>query len=294
MTGRTDFPAETGTVDFEMLSPVQAQLGESPVWSPADQAIWWIDIDGHKLFRTGLDGRTAQWDTPEVPGFVHCIGPQVLVGMQSGIFGFDPGTRGFDLRAPLNRPGQRFNDACPAAHGCLWVGTMDVQNRRANGGLWHFDPVRNILTPVLDGFRTINGLAWDAPRQRLFVSDSHPDIQSVWTCAVDAENRAADRTVFARFDGLDGRPDGAAMDADGWYWIAAVDGGALYRFSPDGARRTTFAVPQTYPTKPLFLDFGGPAMALTSKADHDRGGHLALWRAPPCAGADPGYAARPI
>ncbi|MBO6774939.1 MAG: SMP-30/gluconolactonase/LRE family protein [Marinibacterium sp.] len=82
-------------------------------------------------------------------------------------------------------------------------------------------------------------------------------------------------TVFAKTTDLPGRPDGAAMDADGNYWIAAVDVGEIYVFPADGTLAHRLKAPVQFPTK---IGFGGPdgrSIALTSKADAQSGGYLA-------------------
>lgn len=249
---------------FEPLSQTRAALGESPVWSVAQGAWWWVDTEGRHLLCTAPDGATQTWPTPETPGFVQVSGARVLVGMETGIFDFDPGTARFRLRAPLETPGMRYNDACTDAAGRIWAGTMDLENLRENGALYLFDPATDRLLPRLDGFRTINGLAHDAGRGRIFFSDSHPSVQTVWTCDLDPAGNLGPRRVFARFDALAGRPDGAAFDSAHHYWIAGVGGATLYRFDPEGGIAARHRVPVAAPTKPAFGP--GGVLALTSRA----------------------------
>jgi len=54
-----------------------------------------------------------------------------------------------------------------------------------------------------------------------------------------------------------GRPDGAAMDVDGGYWICANDGGRVLRFTPEGRVDRILAVPVS---KPSMCSFGGDAL----------------------------------
>ena len=51
-----------------------------------------------------------------------------------------------------------------------------------------------------------------------------------------------------------GRPDGAAVDADGCYWICSNDAGLIHRFTPDGRLDRSLAVPVK---KPTMCAFGG-------------------------------------
>ena len=51
-----------------------------------------------------------------------------------------------------------------------------------------------------------------------------------------------------------GRPDGAAIDQDGCYWICGNDAGLIHRFTPDGRLDRSLQVPVK---KPAMCAFGG-------------------------------------
>lgn len=273
----------TKIAPFLPLSRVRAQLGESPVWSEVHGAIWWVDISGRALLRTDLNGATQKWPTPEIPGFIQCIGTEIFVGMQTGIFKFSPHTATFKRCVELALQNQRFNDACTDTQGRIWAGTMDIGNANDSGVLFLFDPAKNTLTPKLQGFRTINGLAWDDTRKRLMFSDSHPSIQTVWTSSLDENEQLLPRSFFVDFSKLLGRPDGAALDKNGHYWIAGVGGALLYQFTTIGKLIAQYQVPVQSPTKPAFIGDASGAMVLTSFADIANGGLLGIWRPPPTA-----------
>jgi sugar lactone lactonase YvrE len=54
-----------------------------------------------------------------------------------------------------------------------------------------------------------------------------------------------------------GRPDGAAVDAEGGYWTCANDAAMLHRFTADGRLERSVRVPVA---KPSMCAFGGPAL----------------------------------
>jgi sugar lactone lactonase YvrE len=64
-----------------------------------------------------------------------------------------------------------------------------------------------------------------------------------------------ERRLFADMTDLPGRPDGAAVDAEGGYWICANDAGMVHRFTPDGRLDRSIRVPAS---KPSMCSFGGP------------------------------------
>lgn len=250
-----------------------AQLGESPVWDAALGCVWWVDIEGKRLLRSDLDGETTFWDVPEMPGFVQITARGVpLLGMESGLFHLDPVSGKTHLVAPVSGNHVRFNDSCSDTYGRIWAGTMDIDNKRPCGVLYLIDGDKD-PQPVLDGFTTINGLAWDTKASRLFLSDSHPSSQTIWTIdCPGGRPEFASRRIFARMHALAGRPDGGAVDADGNYWIAGIGGAQLYQYAPDGTLRTVFDTPMPNPTKPVFCGPNLDRLALSFKAGPGDGG----------------------
>ena len=65
----------------------------------------------------------------------------------------------------------------------------------------------------------------------------------------------SDRRLFTRLLDGEGFVDGAAVDAEGGYWLAAVGAASLRRYLPDGTLDRVVALPCSNPTKPTF---GGP------------------------------------
>ena len=112
------------------------------------------------------------------------------------------------------------------------------------------------LLPWLGGLITPNGMAFSPDGRTLYWSDSHPSVQRVWRADYDTSTgQAAQVHVWIDFANLPGRPDGAAVDADGCYWICANDAGLIHRFSPDGRLDRSLTVPVK---KPTMCAFGGP------------------------------------
>ena len=49
-----------------------------------------------------------------------------------------------------------------------------------------------------------------------------------------------------------GRPDGAAVDAEGNYWVAMFEGARVLKLSPEGVQLAEYRVPAQCPTMPCF------------------------------------------
>ena len=275
-------------IAFDVLAQTHSALRESPAWDDRAGVLWWVDIDGLRLLRwSPKTAETDAWPTPEMPGFVVPTTRGLpAVGMQSGIFLFDSAAGTFERIATIDQPGQRFNDATVDGTGRLWAGTMAMDGPAPVGVLYAVDAA---LRPraVLSGLYTANGLAADGSRERLYLSDSFPDVQTIWCFELpEGAPVPMNRRVFATMHDLPGRPDGAALDIHGNYWSAAVGGGqALQVFSPAGALLDSLPVPFLDPTKPAFGGGKSNHLYLTSKAGPAPNGSLAVARLTSLSGA---------
>lgn len=246
------------------ISSARDRVGESPVWSVAAQALYWVDIEGRNIHRFDWRNRTQHsWTLAERVG---CIALStrgtVIAAMESGIFEVElqdaPQVRVHCL-ATINHPaeGMRFNDGRCDAQGRLWAGTMvrDMGLASAAGGIYCLD-TSGLRGPVLQGYITPNGMAFSPDGATAYLSDSHPRVQKIWQHAFDgATGSWGPQRAWVDMQALPGRPDGAAVDAEGCYWICGNDAGQLHRFSPSGALLQSIAVPVS---KPAMCAFGGP------------------------------------
>lgn len=253
--------------DVAVLCPARARVGESPLWSVAEQALWWVDIEGCTLYRhDAATGRTAQWATHERLACValHSRGG-LVAAMETGIFHLHP-REGEPLKptplAPADHPraGMRFNDGRCDRNGRFWVTSMvrDMSLALPDGGLYRLDS-RGLSAPVVHGLVTGNGLAFSPDGRTLYLSDSHPTVQRIWRFALHDDGSLGTRTEFVDMREHLGRPDGAAVDADGCYWTCGNDAGVLLRFTPGGALDRMLKLPVS---KPSMCAFGGPALDL--------------------------------
>ncbi|MYM34132.1 SMP-30/gluconolactonase/LRE family protein [Duganella sp. FT94W] len=250
---------------MERISGVSCTVGESPTWSAADNAWFWVDIPARRVWRMdGASGATRYWDNAEM---VACVaaksGGGLIAGMETGLFSLtldaEPSASAFKLAAPASGlgDGMRFNDGRCDRQGRFWAGTMfmDMSAARAVGQLYRYDAQRGISAPFVSELLTQNGTAFSPDGRTMYLSDSHPRRRMVWAFDYDiADGVPSNRRVFADMSSHTGRPDGAAVDADGCYWICANDGGCLLRFTPDGKLDRRLDVPML---KPSMCAFGG-------------------------------------
>ncbi|MES2480469.1 MAG: SMP-30/gluconolactonase/LRE family protein [Pseudomonadota bacterium] len=251
---------------FEALGESRDKVGESPVWSVREQALYWVDIEGRAIRRHDwVSRRTWSWHVDERIG---CIAMRVhgglVAAMETGIFAVElpqgePHARTTLLQGVVHpREGMRFNDGRLDRHGRLWVSTMvrDMSLAAPDGALFRFD-AHGLSGPQVAGLITGNGLAFSPDGRIMYLSDSHPSVQRVWQFDLGADGVPRNRREFIDMNAYPGRPDGAAIDVEGGYWTCGNDAGQVHRFFPDGRLDRSFSLPVS---KPAMCSFGGPEL----------------------------------
>jgi sugar lactone lactonase YvrE len=247
------------------IAPVPApaaQLGESPFWHPTEQALYWCDIPGRALHRWH-PGRAEHrhWGLPSEPGCAAPLpGGALLLAMRDGLWRFDPATaQRTRLAAPPYEPAQeRFNDGRADPQGRLWVGTIYEPRTPPNAALYRW--WRGKLERMAGDVTVSNGLAFSPDGRTMYWSDTTS--HRIFALDLDPlEGTLSRRRVFAQFPLRDasqplaaygGRPDGAAVDSEGAYWVAMFEGQRLLRLAPDGTLLRDVALPVRCPTMPCF------------------------------------------
>ena len=230
--------------EVECVWALGAELGESPLWAPSENALYFLDIEAPAIHRFSASGERSTWPMPgKVAALALRRGGGLIGAFPDGVFALD-----LDLDDPRtllvdpepDRSHNRLNDGRCDAAGRFWVGSMDDDEKRATGALHRIDGDRKVQL-MDDGYIASNGPAFSPDGRTLYVSDTFEHL--IYAFDVDANGDVANRRVFARFADADGRPDGLTVDADGGVWAAGWDGGALTRFSPNGKRETIVQLP---------------------------------------------------
>lgn len=257
----------TERIAVERLTAPEDAVGESPIWRAVEGALYWVDITAKWIHRIKLSGgQRESWRTAEQIG---CIAfdrfGDLIAGMESGVFRLALLSNGTVEACRVAAPdfpldNMRFNDGRCDRQGRFWAGTMhkDMPAAHAVGALYCLRPDLSLSTPIVEGLVTQNGLAWSPDGAVMYLADSHPTVRKIWAFDYDTvSGLPRNRRVFVDMNLHPGRPDGAAVDIDGCYWICANDGGMLHRFTPAGTLDRSIALPVL---KPAMCAFGGERM----------------------------------
>lgn len=278
-------------LSIQALGSHRCELGESPLWHPQEQALYAVDIARRQIlrWRAGVEGPDI-WGLEAEPACLALrAGGGLLVARRDGLWAFDPTTgRSERLQAPPFDPTrQRYNDGKVDAAGRLWVGTID-DARQPDSALFRLDA--DGARPMATGITTSNGLAWSPTGEWLYWADTKA--HTIYRFAYDlATGQLGPRETWRQFPARDaalplsaygGRPDGAAVDVQGAYWVAMYEGQRLLRLSADGALLSEIPLPVRCPT---MLAFGGTDLCTLYLTTAREGRPEAEVAAQPLAGA---------
>ncbi|MDR6711717.1 sugar lactone lactonase YvrE [Pseudomonas hunanensis] len=256
-----------------------SELGECPVWSVREQALYWADILAGQLHR--LDPRDGSVRSLQLPEHLGCFGLRkqggFVVALRSGIYLLDArGQLGKCLAEnPTGAEQSRFNDGRVDPWGRFWAGTIWQPRDRNGGQLVRVDAQHNAQVMAED-VMVSNGLAFSPDRAWVYHSDTPNHV--LYRYPLDADGQPGPRQLLREFQrGSGGRPDGAAFDSAGCYWSAQFDGGRVLRLSPDGQVLEEIQVPTRWPT---MVAFGGAdlrTLYITSSRENRSAEELAAW-----------------
>jgi sugar lactone lactonase YvrE len=236
-----------------------AELGEGPIWDHRSGELLWVDILAGTLHRLGLPNAIGpQYVAGQPLGFVALRQKGGLVlGLRDGFAALGPagGPLEWLARVEAGNMANRMNDGGCDPSGRVWGGTMELHENPGAGSLYRLDVDHHVST-VLSGVTVSNGVDWDLERRRMYYNDSATTFVDVLDYNPET-GEAGNRRHLVEIPQGDGHPDGLTVDAAGFIWVALWGGGAVRRYSPEGAldRVVSFPVSQV-----SSCCFGGPEL----------------------------------
>ena len=256
-------------LQFETLNDIQCSLGEGPVYDARRDMLFYCDIPAKAVHGVQLaTGETRTWTFPtDVGSLGVCESGRVLVALRHAVvlFDIDTGKSTEIATVEEGRTETRLNDGKVGPDGAFWVGTMDdreIAVKEPIGSLYRITADGKVERKV-EGVVVSNGLAFSPDGRTMFHSDSRARWIDRWDLE-PATGAISNRTRIASLDDATGRPDGAAMDAEGCYWSAGVSAARLNRFAPDGTLVAHYPVPVAAPTMPCFVGADLRTLVVTS------------------------------
>jgi sugar lactone lactonase YvrE len=245
-------------VNPEHVLTVRDEVGETPIWVPEEQALYWVDIGGERIHRYEPGSGAVQTWKPGVP--VTAIarrGPgRWLLAAKTGLFFWDQGKAAaeFVVNPEAGRPGLRLNDGSVDRQGRFLAGTLnEVDLNAPDGSLYRLDPDRT-LRRLDTGYAVANGIGLSPDGNLLYVTDMFHRRILVYDYD-QTQGTPSNRRVFVSVPEAAGLPDGLVVDADGGVWSAHWGGWRVTRHTPDGRIDLEVRLPVANVT---CMGFGGP------------------------------------
>ena len=250
----------------ECVLDAKAALGESPVWVEEEGVLYWADITGRAIHRFDpVSRKDCSWTFSDTVGsFALRKDGGLIAALGADVCLVDLETMALETVAGsvCDKAVTRLNDGKCDRAGRFWVGSMDRGKTRRIGALYCVEAGGG-HRKVADGLIISNGLAWSPDDRVMYHADTRQD--TIWAYDFDLETGAMDnRREFATVDPRQGRPDGAAVDSDGFYWSAGVGSGCVTRYAPDGRVDRIVRLPVSSPTMCAFGGAGLDVLYVTS------------------------------
>jgi len=252
-------PSTLPTVDVRCVNETRALLGEGPMWSPRDNALYWVDILTPSVHtHNAADGVNTEIKLGTMASVVipKATGG-LLVATPGGLMTLDPDSKRLTLLShpEADRPGNRYNDGKCDRRGRLWVASMDMATAANRGSLFRID-ADGSWKRMDTGFTVPNGLGWSPDDRKMYFTDTYR--KTIYEYDFDLmSGTIANRRELIVFDAGDGRPDGLTVDDAGCLWVAMWDAWYIARFSPDGREMQRIRMPVPRPTS---CCFGGASL----------------------------------
>ena len=224
----------------EQVTDPVAYHGEGPVWYPGWGGLRFVDMLAGDVLSLAADGSL---DRRHVGSVAAAVRPRraggAVIGVQRGFALEDPDGTVRALPELWSDTAVRMNDGGCDPDGRFYCGSMAGDQSPGAGALYRLSPDGSVDV-VLDHVTVSNGLEWSPDGSRAYYNDTATLTISVLD--YDSATGLTNRRTFAELPG-GGRPDGLTVDAEGGVWTAVSNGGAVYRYSPEGVLEEKLPVP---------------------------------------------------
>ncbi|KAK2599451.1 hypothetical protein N8I77_011205 [Diaporthe amygdali] len=252
--------------------PSASGLGESPLYRASDQTFFFVDIKNQLVHKIPeLQG----WEQRKTYEFDQPITRLEVVANRIDVLAVQTKHHDKTLDAKV-----RMNDGAIDAKGRWWSGSMALDEEDPIGRLWCMDEgaseARTASVRELDNLLNTpvpNGPVFSPDDKTMFASETPHG--KIFQYDYDTKDgTVSNKRLFVQLEN-GGMPDGMAVDAEGYIWVAANSQGKLVRYSPGGEAVATCKVPGAKMTScPAFGGTDLRTLFITSIASEGSTGHV--------------------
>jgi sugar lactone lactonase YvrE len=245
----------------EAFSTGTMLVGESPLWHHGEQTLYWVDIEGFAIHsQKPATGEHRKWPMASEPSAlaIHA-GGGLAVATRAGFMHLDTedGTLTAIAPAPYDTATTRFNDGKVDAAGRFWVGTIYEPRDKQAAEMFVLERGA-VRTAWSGGMTNSNGLGFSPDGRAMYHADTAAHRVTRYDYDLSTGTPSNPRVLHQfsadKANNYGGRPDGAAVDSEGNYWVAMFEGGRIAKLSPAGELLDEIPLPVRCPT---MVAFGG-------------------------------------
>ncbi|MCX7123481.1 MAG: SMP-30/gluconolactonase/LRE family protein [Gammaproteobacteria bacterium] len=230
-------------------------LGESPLWHPQEQQLYWVDALKPALHAFNpLKNQHREWPMPDLIASIALNQNGGLIAALRHSFAWIDLPSGdihtqFLIReqdAPFH-----LNDGKCDALGRFFAGEVSHDKTHPTGQLYCVHPNGKIEIKMT-GLALFNGPCWSPCNRFFYFTDSFQKI--IYRCDYDLKTATlGKKQIFIQIPETDpSTPDGCTVDAEGYLWSAKWNGHRITRYTPDGQIDQEIPLPIQRPTSCMF------------------------------------------
>lgn len=248
------------SIQIKTLADYDDLCGESPIWSPQNDCLYWTDINGRRFHRYSWNSHRSETvsDGFEVAGFSLSDDGDFVVVNSEGFWRWKPGQAPQLIAAEVEGRRCAMNDCVADPRGRVFAGSTffnSASDDYESGCLFRLDSDGSVQL-VDEGFGLSNGAGFSPDERTFYFTDSVR--RAIYAYDYRADNGGLSRRrVFVKVPDEEGIPDGLTVDAAGYVWSAQWFGGCIVRYDPEGKEERRVTIPASQVTS---LAFGGPEL----------------------------------
>ncbi|GAA61747.1 Smp-30/Cgr1 family protein [Pseudoalteromonas sp. BSi20652] len=266
--------------DFKVtvFNNTQNQLGESPLWHPLLDTLFWVDIDKKILYSrkedsilkndlndTSIVKQVTMDDTVTALAWLNA--DYLILGTNTGIYRHHINNETQELIVAIEKDesNTRSNDGRADPWGGFWLSTMHVDAKKGQGKIYRY--YKHKLKCIVNNLTIPNGLCFDKARLRGYYCDSFASCIYMIDLDEDTGAPCSEPRVFYQFSNANVDPDGCVTDTLGNLWVAVWGMGCVMCLSSKGKLITTIKLCAIKPTCTAFGGKNAELLLVTSAFD---------------------------
>ena len=239
-------------------------LGEGTLWVPKLNSIFLVDIKKKKIltFNTKTNKKKIIKVDKEI-GFISHIKRNIFIlGLKSElrIVNLKSTQTLHSIKIESEKPDNRINDGKTDPAGRLWFGTMDNLEKKRSGSLYCLDNYLK-LHKVDSKYFTTNGPAF-LDNNNFYHTDSRKRL--IYKIKINNKLKIVKKTIFLRFNKIDGSPDGMTTDIKNNLWVCHYHGASISVYDLRGNKIHKISIPAKNITNCTFGGFSNNELFIST------------------------------